>query len=208
MNLKRVTACFLPQEGDLKALVEETLRSIDSLHRMADVAQLPIVYPDDEARFGQYVPGDGRPERIDLSRSGPYPRLSLTHEIGHLIDHALGHFGVYSSSQPAPPLAQVMQASSRTSAIQDFRAFVASNDRRNPLVRQIVYWLDPIEQWARAYAQYVAVRSGPPIMLAELQLARDMQVQAINKNVQWERNDFEPVAAAIETMFQRVGWQA
>jgi hypothetical protein len=207
MNLKRVTACFLPQEGDLKPLVEETLGLIDALHRVADVSRLPIVYTDDEARFGQYVPGDGRPERIELSRSGPYPRLSLTHEIGHLIDHTLGGYMIYSSSQPASPLSEVVQAVSQSAAIQDFRDFAERNDRHSPLVRQIVYWLDPIEQWARAYAQYVATRSGHPIMLAELQLARDMQAQAINKNVQWERSDFEPVAAAIEAAFQRLGWR-
>jgi hypothetical protein len=206
MTLIPFHACFMPQEGDLKALVEETLRLIASLHRIQAIPCIPIEYTDDEMRFALYVPGDGRPERIELSRRGPHRRLSLIHEIGHLLDHALGGYMIYSSSQASSPLADVMQMIDRSRAIQNFRSFIVHNSSRDPVVRQITYWLAPGEQWARAYAQFVATQSDSPALQAELAFARDMEALAVNKNVQWDRQDFEPILEAMAVAFRNMGW--
>jgi hypothetical protein len=99
--------------------------------------------------------------------------LSLAHEIGHLIDHALGHFGVYSSYKSDSPISPVLRTIDQSVAVGTLRAVEQGNVEPEPGVniRQIRYWLQPAELWARAYAQYVAAQTGNAELKRELQVA-------------------------------------
>lgn len=90
------------------------------------------------------------------------------------------------------------------------------------------YLLSTEETFARSYAQYVVIRSGDPAALAELRM---MQKAASYGDVAgsapfngkpmgqepvtgswdyptvWQDKDFEPIAAAFDAMFEKLGWR-
>jgi len=200
---------LLPEEGDLKPVVEETLSLIDRIHKAPGLPPVPVLYTRAMNPYARYVPGDGRPDHIQLSRFGPYPRLSLTHEIGHLLDHTLGNYGVYSSRRQTSSLISALQAMERSRAIHSLRAVADGTvtAEGGVVLRQIAYWLEPEEMWARAYAHYISLRSDNGRMQTELRTARTREVLATYRNVQWEDADFEPIAEAIDTAFWELGWR-
>lgn len=71
------------------------------------------------------------------------------------------------------------------------------------------YMLQPHEQWARAYAQYIATRSGDAKMqteikdLVSLRGNKDNDLQGFS---QWTPQEFEPIAKAIDAIIAEKGW--
>ena len=96
--------------GDLKPVVEEVVGAIERVHNIGSIPRFAVVFTDYRAPFARYDPNSGRPI-IELSRRGPHPYLSLTHEIGHLLDHTIGNFEVYSSEQEHSPLWNAIETS-------------------------------------------------------------------------------------------------
>lgn len=60
------------------------------------------------------------------------------------------------------------------------------------------YWLTPKELFARAYAQYTLERSGADDLL---RLLLDHSYLTTTVSVQWQRDDFAPIAQALEQLF-------
>lgn len=71
------------------------------------------------------------------------------------------------------------------------------------------YLMSTRECFARAYAQYIAVKSGNPIMLRELEYLRNSWGEG-NKDflypTQWADDDFGPIVAAFDKLFVAMGW--
>lgn len=71
----------------------------------------------------------------------------------------------------------------------------------------ITYALRDNELWARSYAQYIAVRSGDAAMLAELRKEQaETRAAHVPIPTQWEDDDFEPIAKAMDAIFTQLGW--
>ncbi len=209
MRTARLKAKLIVPEGDLQPIVQEVIASIDSIHQIVEFPPIPIVFTAAPASFGRYVPGDRRPERIELSLDGPHPRLSFAHEIGHLLDHALNHFDIYATQRRNSPLHAVLKEIERSFAVQTLRNMEAGREPLDSGVRiaQIRYWLQPPELWARAYAQYIAVRSGNDMMSAEVGVSRQLEPFAGYVYVQWETEDFGPIMVIIEEVLRNLGWR-
>lgn len=208
MTLIRVQALLFVPEGELAPLAEEVLTAIDSLHLVPSLPQVPLVYSEEARLYARYHPNDGKPF-IEVSRRGPHLRLSLTHEIGHLLDHVLGDLDDYSSHQRNSPIGSVLRVIERSRTVRELRAV---HQGRKPLeagaaIRQIHYWLEKPELWARAYAQYVAARAENIEMTNDLQVSQDLEDIQIYKNVQWDSDDFEPIAMAIDAALKKLGWR-
>ena len=65
-------------------------------------------------------------------------------------------------------------------------------------------WRQAREYFARSYAQYIAVRSGDPWMLNEV----ESELEVARKDIaytQWEEDDFEPIADAFDKLFDSLG---
>jgi hypothetical protein len=63
----------------------------------------------------------------------------------------------------------------------------------------------PSEILARAYAQYVALRSGRPELMAGLENSRQGTFGAPPK--QWSDSSFAPVAKAFDDFLHKKGWK-
>lgn len=68
------------------------------------------------------------------------------------------------------------------------------------------YLREPEELFARAYAQYVAVRSGDERMLKGVKDYQD-GAKAGHPPMAWEDKDFQPIAEAFDSMFGERNWR-
>lgn len=134
---------------------------------------------------------------------------------------------LFTTDVPAdtPGMQQLMQAFRQTRAISNLRAR-SSEQRHNGYMlvtkadgseaklkisqSYLDYALQAKEIFARGYAQYIAVRSGDAEMMAELrrEQASDKQEYALtNIQLQWDDDDFEPVAKAMDAVLEAIGWR-
>lgn len=190
------------------------LAAIDAVHGDGDLPTVPVRLG--QVRIGAFVVGRDGSLRIDAMSLGSRRTLSFAHEIGHLLDHqTLGIAGQYASESGR--MRPLMGAIAQSTAIQELEALqgkraVAVRDvqraRLNYTVsqREVAYHLEPKERFARAYAQYIATRSGDPDMLANLAAKRRDTIAQLVYHEQWDDNDFAAISAQFDALFRRRGW--
>lgn len=166
---------------------------------------------------------------LGLTASPGASRVSIVHEIGHFLDHV--HFGAKIKHEPTLPdlvdgdyfgskarqsakmkkLIAVIEGSEAVAKIG--RSMEDDRPRHVEIDGQIVeiatsrYWtygyylLKPYELFARAYSQWVALKSGDADMRAEIKRYR----QTANPYPQyWMDKDFAPIAAEMDKLFATV----
>lgn len=143
---------------------------------------------------------------------GTEPELSLAHEIGHFIDlsglpsgSASGPRRHFGSTTPAWRRMQLlMRAIRRTPTYQTIASAARSG---GPGVKQWKYLRHRNEIFARAYAQYVAWRSGDPVMREQLDaiLAHPNPKRSFEH---WPYEEFLPIVEAFDRLFEgkELGW--
>jgi len=195
--------------------VREALAAVDVVHSDGALPFIPVVRGS--RMIGRYVPTrEGDASRIEVAMTPGRRRLSFVHEIGHVLDHqALGTPGAYASESGR--LRRLMQTIDRSAALASLRERgrhkqITTQDRRGNMIRfridahDVAYLLEPRECFARAYAQYIAVRSGDSSLLAQLDDKRgDLLTQAIYYE-QWTDADFTPIADDFDRLLRRKGW--
>ena len=190
--------------------VRDTMRIIQALHRYPDVGDIPVFTYADVQPFGRYVPADGVMGYIELSLYGPHLHLTFAHEVGHWLDQAFIQYTGYASATASSDLQRVMIAIEESHACQTLQQLmmVSGSTRTEQVARQRArYWSSSEELWARAYAQYVALRSADARLLAQVRLARQLETHAAAAYVQWEDSDFAPIAREIDNAMEYVGWR-
>lgn len=183
--------------GDMGVAAREALSAIERVHGDGPLPKIDMVRSPSERFFGSFTfYRDGQARRIDISRKTPHPELTVTHEVGHFIDHnGLPGTGFESVNQTLPEMREVI---TRIKDTDTFRALSKLPDRG--------YLQSNFELWARAYTQYVATKSGNQTMKDHL----DRILQSPNMSVnlrQWRHDEFVPIAQAIDGLFGVMGWQ-
>lgn len=197
-----------PSRGPVRAAAERVVAAIERVHAVPLV--LPAVSVTGTAntvRVGGYryvdAAGPGGPAAlracgITVARGAAGLPFNLAHEVGHLLDHvAIGSPDAFASTGRDPLLDDLVGAIRGTAAHAGLRAV------RSPARRR--YLGDRRELVARAYAQYVALRSGDPELTALLATARRPAPDG-TPGGQWDDDDFGPVAAALDRLIDRLGW--
>lgn len=174
----------------IKDIVARVSKAIDSVHGDGALPNMPVqVLPSRDA-LGRF-----NTKRIQIRTDGNWKHLTLVHETGHDLDyHGIGQSGRYESDAGYPPLDEVLRLLKESPTVKIIESRVTYKK---------TYWLDKKELWARAYAQYIALRSGDPTMLAELNRVRASATQPWR---QWSDSEFEVIADAIDIMFKQLGW--
>lgn len=72
--------------------------------------------------------------------------------------------------------------------------------------REVGYLLSWREVWARSYAQWLALRSRYAAPKDGVKKWR-LYAHPSTRNRHWADNDFEPIAKAIDDVFQSIGWR-
>lgn len=193
-----------------KAGVEHGIAMIDKVHSDGELVPLPVKLSAASARYGQYVPG----QNINISKGGDHHALTFTHEVGHWLDNKAladppggGGSMAYQSTRAAVGRGSTPEWDAWWTAVKNTEAVKGLNAQKGSSYQR--YTMQPLEIWARSYAQYVAVRSGSPDMqkqAADIVALRQTSA-AVGGYTQWEPADFAPVAAAIDGILKAKGWK-
>jgi hypothetical protein len=192
-----------PEKGKHLARV---LGLIDDLHGDGPLHDLPMRFANDPINMGSFWrtnPPHATAQRITISTHFPSisgQEFTFAHELGHYLDlqgmrSKTGWFGS-EAKDFSPSMTKLFDLLLDSPEIRALKASKRSNHRNYLLRRR--------EIWARAYAQYVATRTGDPGLLAGLEDWRTMR--GINGFAQWTDDSFEPIMKAIDELFLELGW--
>ncbi len=173
--------------------IQTAITAIDAVHGDGDLPKLPIYAKAGRGNLGEFVHRGSEAVQIGIKPDGSWPALTTAHELGHFLDHqVLGTGGKWGSAN-SEALAAFRAAVEGSETVKTIQALPESIG---------AYWLTKHELWARAYAQYVATRSGDATLLAQLDKARG----GLQPWRQWSDADFKPIAEAIDALFREKGW--
>ncbi len=144
---------------------------------------------------------------VEMSPQATFPRLTFAHEYGHHLDMIAGAGKPASSQLATDPWRKLFSAINASSEHRTLRALRASEKMPAEGKTYITYLLRRNELWARAYAQYIAERSGDRLMLAGVREAVDSS-NAVLSSRQWSADSFGPIRDAIDEILREVGWLA
>ncbi|MFL5944070.1 MAG: hypothetical protein ACJ74D_09080 [Gaiellaceae bacterium] len=189
-TLEEVVA--LPRRSPLAAELEHALCAASRLHGFrSDLAPVPVRPTSTISEAGAYRFRFRDPIDLRVSRVGGRIALGFLHELGHLLDHQ-----IYYERKTR------RWASHAHLAFSSWRTAIVSLDRRRlpgGAGRQR-YFQAVHEIWARSYAQTVLLRSGDPVLQAQL-----LRLQSEDDPHVWPAEQFAPVAMEVERVFERLG---
>lgn len=194
----------------LRPSIETALAAIDKVHSDGALPVIEMRATRSERTLGEYTFNGAESRDIGISSAGTTPALTTVHEIGHFIDHRGLPTTSLATRDPkqAGLMGEFTRAVDNSQAVTDLYN-VKPRDygaRAAELKSHVKYLLDPAELWGRAYAQYVATRSGSPQLMRELD-ERLVAQRANGVAEQWEHDDFVPIAAAMDGLMRRMGWR-
>lgn len=212
-----VSTCVEVPDGGMWNFVRESLDAIDHVHSDGALPTIPIVSTQSRnPGLYEFRATDGQALRIRIREIGSHPRLAFVHEIGHFLDHqTLGTSGRFASATGRLP--DLMRAIDRSQSVARLRVrakrhFAFITDVRGRRMREVVesnivrYMLLPEECFARAYAQYIAARSGDERLIEELENVRaNVYAQQVYYE-QWDDDSFAHIADAFDWLFRQRGW--
>jgi SPP1 gp7 family putative phage head morphogenesis protein len=176
--------------------IKAAIDLVDSVHSDGVLPRIPVTdNPGSGTALGSYsYQGDGTAVRIAVRPKGLWPRMTTAHELGHFIDHqAFGTTGF--ASMQAGPVKDIVAKIKKTATFKRI-----TQEAGTPKARK--YFKDPTEVWARAYAQFIAIESGDPKILKELNLIRS----GPQPWRQWPDDEFEPIRELIKKHFITLLW--
>ena len=218
--------------GTVKSALPHVAAAIDRVHGAAGLPPTDVImFPDDSEPGGGYIAGKDR-DRIGLRSSYEFPHLAVAHEIGHLIDRrGLPPSDKMATANPANWTREIhawwhpIDSSERWRMLQEERhdaqmklallekklagtapapEEVEAKKDLEWRVEEARYLMRTRETFARAYAQWIAWRSGSTSMLDEID--DTLRQQPPWHLAAWTHDDFLPIAAAFDRLMADQGW--
>lgn len=182
----------LPRRSPLYPELARALAAVDELHLLeTDLGPVPVRATSTTSQSGCYRLRHGDPVDLRVSRRHGRVALSFLHELGHLVDHQLGHaLGPAWASGGHGAFAAWRDAVSRLGT--RLPPGVGRSRRR--------YFESAKEVWARSYAQAVLTHTRDPSLQGQLRGLLDGGDVFV-----WPAAEFEPVAAEVAATLSRLG---
>jgi hypothetical protein len=181
-------------QGKHKKAVTDAIKAIDSVHSDGVLPKIPIEGSAGKSLGVYSYKYSGQPSSIAVKSTGDWPKLTTAHEVGHFIDHQAFAPGQFESQKPNGAWSNVMSAIKTSQAYHDILSAPIHQASKN-------YFASDIELFARAYAQYIAVRSGNAEMINSITQCRTYVPWR-----QWSDTDFAPIAQAFDKALKKLGW--
>jgi len=220
--------------GNIGDAAREAIEAINSVHGVPELPGIEVEVVEDRSRNGGFRLEDGRiPSGITISEHNPHPMMTMAHESGHFLDHAgVGREGSFATASVMSVEGDVGEAlRALRAALEDSEAHRILSSRvgvdsveinigtpRQPHMstrdvngRYVEYLMQPHEEFARAYAQYITGASGNAGMASELRSIRGpMGAYNYSQSVyaeQWTDRDFVNISSAFDNLFSALGWR-
>lgn len=175
------------------------LQIVAKIHNVPQLRDPVVVLPMANPKPGAQGHFTAVPFEIRINPNAIGKSLTTVHEFGHYLDYQ--DFG-----------GTTMMASRHalTAEWQAFRTAVASSpemreilsdaiDQLSPTRDHATYLLKPEETFARAYAQWIALKSGSKTLKKDL--ARFRKLPGVDAHRQWSDENFAPIADALDALF-------
>lgn len=203
---------------DVRAVAQDGLRAIDSVHKDGVLPRIPVNTDFDQfsKTAAHFRFKGGQPVEIGVNSLKQFKSTaheSFVHEVGHFLDlSGVGTPGAFASA--TDPLLEPWRIAVRDSgATQQLQNELSLGVRKIPMPdgtvrdypidkKYVTYLLDSNEAWARSYSQYIARKSKDPDLLRALEETRQSSMYP----TAWTDADFAPIEAAIDDLFRALGW--
>lgn len=194
--------------------VDHALEAIAKVHDIpANLKRVPIKVKGylggAEGRYLVYNPWGAN--EIHVSKWSEAPAGAVVHEYGHFLDHHLlgsGEQGLHGlgTMKRNPDMKDLMVTLNRSKAVKSLVERHKQNQANNDWAHTnaSTYLLMQPEIFARAYEQYIGIRSGSKTIQDNVEHMRASWAQH-GYQAQWEPKDFEPIAREFDRMFQKRG---
>lgn len=198
----------LPPEPVAEQLLQTMERTLASVHKLpANLPPVPlrIGVADDDSAGVYAISADGRKSDTIMIRDGKGAQFYAWHEFGHYLDHQFLQVSEeFRGATGRPPAvdealrAELWQTLNNTTQITKMRQRYEQLNRDNQGApgadeKLLGYYISEREVWARAYSQYVAVKSG------------EMRGDYEKSLSQWRDADFAPVESVIDKIMNATG---
>jgi hypothetical protein len=219
---RRIGDQFTDVDTNLVDEFKIAMDAIDSVHGDGDLTNIRFKRVKSVAHDGGFRTSGNKALQIEISETaGEFKATTLIHEMGHLLDFDsigkgsfLSDFITPKSSSYVNPLKDVMDAirdSEGSRKMKDGlkRKKVMGMFKEQPMDKKLIehykYLTDDKEQFARAYAQFVAKRSGSPAL--KQRIDKDFITErGHGLNPQWSDTDFIKIEKALEEFMIKSGW--
>lgn len=191
------------RDQELRATINHAINVIDSVHGDGALMKTPVLgkAPGGGALgcFTRYISGKHVAKtEIKILRTGDHPGLTTVHEIGHLID-AFGLGDGFTTGADSCARTEMKNWLNVVRESKSYQTLASRNDSHS------FYLRSPKELWARCYAQYIARKSGDPVLCAELDKSINNEYNKIY-GAQWTDDEFETIMPAMDKIFISMGW--
>ena len=176
---------------------QRALAAVDFVHDDGDLPTIPIL-KNSRLRntLGQYVRHGFSARAIEIKPSQDGMAFTLLEEIGHFLDHqAFGTHGFDFASEDSERFEAWRAAVYSSQPVQDLMRGVKT--ARGPLRSQFIEGARLREIWGRSYSQYMAIKSGDPVLLKQFQ---EDQSSLFGGLFYWTQRQFLPIMQEVEKL--------
>jgi hypothetical protein len=199
--------------------LRDVIAAIERVHGDRELPRIPVRLVAGIPEYGRFLydPVTGQPIGIIERADQRYRPLTVLHEVGHLLDWREfgGNRGFGSAGNPLMHEWHIAVTGSRafrqldhlarrgTGRIDNGRTIELTERELLAVTRSLL----PDECWARSYAQYGATRSKMISLHRNLESLRARDPRKVYYPLQWDDDDFIPIAEAIDQLFIDMGWR-
>ncbi|MBP5163610.1 MAG: hypothetical protein ILP16_11635 [Spirochaetales bacterium] len=191
-SLKTPVSKGITSTDKYKDQVEIALKAIDKVHGDGSLPGASVKGSSNlkATTRGKYLP---RTRDILVNAYNNTPAITILHEIGHYIDEN----GIKKVDDSVK-----MASEAGTEKMQALIGVLKESDsvKLGDYLYGGTYFASNREMFARAYAQYIALKSGDPVLLKQLE-----EVSSTGFD-QWSQESFRPIAKAFDDLFEEEGW--
>lgn len=188
----------------IKKIAANVMNTIDDiLIAPPELSEHPI--PFKSAKLGVSVGGEFRRYasnhqpvsiRIDPRKEGA--AFAMVHEIGHWFDNTFGRKNRTAYASHSAEFEEIMNAIRESACIKN----ISDSKFDNKSFKK--YLMEPHECFARAFAQYVTIKSNNPLLVKEMEQQAIFRVNGMSCNT-WSNSDFAPISRALDKFFASKG---
>jgi hypothetical protein len=215
-----LSSAFIVPDSKLYRPVRQALELMDSVHGDGVIEPLPVNIRNLSLdTLGGYALRDNRPEGVLFNGRFGVNSPTMVEEVGHILDHQGFNNQLLFESQRGffSELAEVMELIKKSEPylhVQSLKpntriTLKQQSERiRSDFIteKDLDYHTQPREWFARAYLQYIAIRTGDTDLLRAIANSRTTKDYQMLYPRAWSDDEFEAIAKALESVFLDKGW--
>lgn len=214
-SINQISTQFTKIESRIEKPVNHALKAIDEVHGDGILDDIPFKYSKSSSYNAQITFVGRNAQNIKLTSTSIAPEVSIAHEMGHYLDYySVGERRGFASAIESSPAGKVVKAAKDTETIKNIDNVLSSmiveiEGKKEIISRRLRKHLRYLQQdheiFARAYAQYIAEKSGSKVMKDGIDKVLSNH-EKIGYSHQWPWKDFKAISEAFDEMLKDLGW--